>query len=68
MAVAFYWIVEHLNKIGYLALSFFTGCVDFSLNNLLFKCSKEAFSNGVIVAVSDLLPKRLPDLVRVFLV
>ena len=53
MAVAFHWIVEHLNKIEYLALSFFSGCVDLSLNNPLFKCSKEAFSNGVIVAVSS---------------
>jgi hypothetical protein len=45
MAVTLHLIVEHLNKIKYLALSFFRGCVDFSLNNPLLKCSKEAFSN-----------------------
>jgi len=53
MAVTFHWIVEHLNKIEYLALGFFARCVDLFLNNPLLECSKKAFSNSIVVTVAS---------------
>jgi hypothetical protein len=52
MAMALHRIVEHLNKIKYLTLSFFTGRVYFSLDNPLLKRSKKAFGNCVVVTIT----------------
>ena len=52
MAVSLYRIVEHFNKIEYRTLGFLSRCVDLSLGDPLFKRSKEAFRNGVVMAVA----------------
>jgi hypothetical protein len=71
MAVALYGIVEHLNKIKYLGLNFCLCRVDLSPGDALFKCSKKAFSDRVVVALTPATHRRLkvilahkPKLVR----
>jgi len=45
-------IVEHLNKIKYLASGFVAGCIDLFLGNPFLKCGKEALGNSVVQAVA----------------